>query len=198
MPSAHHVTHHLCVSDSHSGLFSVLSQSSRPIVHLFLDTIFHQHDVFKSFLIFASKSLLLLILSLHPGICQHYLHMQRASIFRLPFDSHHYTLSSGSFILCVKPEWLVPFLHLFQRVWWWVWDFFLLVGLAVGRKSQTQPERAKTNWKLPTLLHFSHLKRKWERIIIHQHLCMCINSSFVLLISYPLDPQQVPQLFMVP
>lgn len=54
MPSAHHITHHLCVSDSQSGLFSVLSQSSRPIVHLFLDTIFPQHDVFKSFLIFAS------------------------------------------------------------------------------------------------------------------------------------------------
>lgn len=104
VPSAHRVTHHLCVSDSQSGLFSGLSQSSRPVVHLFLGTIFHQHDVFKSFLIFALKSLLLLILSLHPQACQHYLLMQRASIFMLPFDSHHYTLSSGSFILCVKPE----------------------------------------------------------------------------------------------
>lgn len=104
MPSSHHVTHYLCVSDSQSGLFSVLSQSARPSFHLFLDTMFHQQDVFKSFLIFALRSLLLLILSLHPQTCQHYLHMQRASIFMLPFDSYHYTLSSGSFFLCVKPE----------------------------------------------------------------------------------------------
>lgn len=72
VPSAHRVTHHLCVSDSQSGLFSGLSQSSRPVVHLFLGTIFHQHGVFKSFLIFALKLLLLLILSLHPQTCQHY------------------------------------------------------------------------------------------------------------------------------
>lgn len=72
-------------------------------------------------------------------------------------------------------------------------------GWQLGRRAGHRIRESKDELETISPSAFiSHLKGKREQVVIHQGLCMDINTFTLLLILCPLDPQQVPQFFMVP